>query len=57
VDRYSFTVVDFHHRLLAGLPAHSNKETDKESKKDPLDSKDPIQGLAWPEIGAAFLAT
>jgi hypothetical protein len=25
VDRYSFTVVDSHHRLLAGLPAHSNK--------------------------------
>jgi hypothetical protein len=25
VDRYSFTVVDSHHRLLAGLPAHSNQ--------------------------------
>jgi hypothetical protein len=25
VDRYTFTVVDFHHRLLAGLPAHPNK--------------------------------
>jgi hypothetical protein len=35
----------------------SNKETDKESKKDPLDSKDPIQGLARPETGAAFLPT
>jgi hypothetical protein len=35
----------------------SNKETDKESKKDPLDSKDPIQSLARPETGAAFLAT
>jgi hypothetical protein len=23
VDRYSFTVVDLHHLLLAGLPAHS----------------------------------
>ena len=23
VDRYSFIVVDFHHLLLAGLPAHS----------------------------------
>ena len=23
VDRYSFTVMDFHHLLLAGLPAHS----------------------------------
>ena len=23
VDRYSFIVVDFHHILLAGLPAHS----------------------------------
>ena len=22
VDRYSFTVMDFHHLLLAGLPAH-----------------------------------
>jgi hypothetical protein len=22
VDRYSFVVVDFHHLLLAGLPAH-----------------------------------
>jgi hypothetical protein len=22
VDRYSFTVVDLHHLLLAGLPAH-----------------------------------
>ena len=25
MDRYSFTVVDSHHRLLAGLPAHPNK--------------------------------
>src|SRR5438132_1312870 len=25
VDRYSFTVVDLHHLLLAGLPAHSLK--------------------------------
>ena len=23
VDRYSFIAVDFHHLLLAGLPAHS----------------------------------
>ena len=23
VDRYSFTVMDLHHLLLAGLPAHS----------------------------------
>jgi len=26
VDRYSFTVVDFHHLLLAGLPAHRRFE-------------------------------
>ena len=36
MGRYSFTVVDSHHLLLAGLPAHSNKETGRkkqESKK------------------------
>jgi hypothetical protein len=25
VDRYSFTVVDLHHLLPAGLPAHSHQ--------------------------------
>jgi hypothetical protein len=34
VDRYSFTVVDSHHRLLAGLPAHSNKETGMKEVKE-----------------------
>ena len=32
VGRYSFTVVDSHHLLLAGLPAHSNKEIGMKEK-------------------------
>jgi hypothetical protein len=27
VGRYSFTVVDFHHQLLAGLPAHRDSNS------------------------------
>jgi hypothetical protein len=29
VDRYSFTVVDLHHLLPAGLPAHSHRTVDR----------------------------
>jgi hypothetical protein len=29
VDRYSFTVVDLHHLLPAGLPAHSQLTVDR----------------------------
>ena len=50
VGRYSFTVVDSHHLLLAGLPAHSNKRmgTEKVKKEEvvqrsQLDNKSPIQ--------------
>jgi hypothetical protein len=32
VVRYSFTVGDLHPLLLAGLPAHSNKETDPKAQ-------------------------
>ena len=33
VDRYSFTVMDFHHLLLAGLPAHYCRRISKASFK------------------------
>ena len=36
VGRYSFTVVDSHHLLLAGLPAHSNKRMDYKDHVSPL---------------------
>jgi hypothetical protein len=34
--RYSFIVVDFHHLLLAGLPAHSDSNFDVQSEKSSL---------------------
>jgi hypothetical protein len=33
VDRYSFNVMDFHHLLLAGLPAHPQKNVLTSSPK------------------------
>ena len=39
VDRYSFIEVDLHHKLLAGLPAHS-------LTLRPARSADPLRGLS-----------
>jgi hypothetical protein len=45
VDRYSFTVVDLHHLLPAGLPAHSHRTVERGSQLSACD---------WPR-GGPFL--
>jgi hypothetical protein len=45
VDRYSFTVVDLHHLLPAGLPAHSHRTVER--RKPPM-----REGVVLPESQA-----
>jgi hypothetical protein len=35
VDRYSFIVVDLHHLLLAGLPAHAKRNPGPTNHREP----------------------
>jgi hypothetical protein len=49
VDRYSFIMVDLHHLLLAGLPAHSIKEHEEglaEKKAEGNDTREAVSSAA-----------
>jgi hypothetical protein len=53
VDRYSFTVVDLHHLLPAGLPAHSHRTVERRTLGVPFVTLTaPCGYIVQPTIGA-----